>query len=184
MPSNVLFSCKINLQWPDGAFISCLTFEFEYYPRMRLDVAPRMFLYSSKRNARVVINLFISLFKDSAWERNENNLNSLPCSRQNNLCVGFGVITEKATPTCLSRSQCWKLTIVPLTAKREEEEEETAERERERERKREDLAFPDIRGVSVTAIIVLQRLLKGRAAIQTSIKAELSSAQVTGCTWA
>ena len=55
-------------------------------------------------------------------------------------------------------------------------------RERKRERKREDLAFPDIRGVSVTAIIVLQRLLKGRAAIQTSIKAELSSAQVTGCT--
>ena len=91
---------------------------FEYYPRIRLDVALRMFLYSSQRNARVVINLFISLFKDSAWEENENNLTSLPCSRQKNLCVGFGVITEKAPPTCLPSSQCWTLTIVLLTAER------------------------------------------------------------------
>lgn len=51
-----------------------------------------------------------------------------------------------------------------------------------REKGRAILSSLDIRGVLVTEIIVLQEPLKGIKAIEKSVMAELSSAQVTECT--
>lgn len=69
-----------------------------------------------------------------------------------------------------------ELTVVLLTAATERgEEEETA-------KERENWSFLDIRGTLVTEIIVLQKLLRGKEAIEMCVMAELSSAQVTGRT--
>lgn len=40
----------------------------------------------------------------------------------------------------------------------------------------------DVRGFLVTEIIVRQKLLQGQSAIETSIMAKLSAAQVSSCT--
>lgn len=69
--------------------------------------------------------------------------------------------------------------LLTAATERLDEEEETA---KERERERESFSSLDIRGFLVTEIIVLQTLLKGKVAIEMSIMAELSSAQVTECT--
>lgn len=78
-------------------------------------------------------------------------------------------------PVCLEANT--ELTSVLLTAatERKDEEEETA-KERERERRLVLFGYKGVCGHRD------QKLLKGNVAIEMSIMAELSSAQVTECT--
>lgn len=136
---------------------------FKYYTRIRMVVAVSV-------RCHIKMKCLLSefrVFKDSAWERNKNIIIFLPCCSQKKLlCVGLAV-TEKAPPSFAWKPiQLWQTCYWLLHLRNEETE-------------RVDWSSPDVRGFWSQRSLFCTSFPR-----EKSVMAELSSVQVTDCTWA